>query len=313
MELTQNLPLTENQAADETIAVIIPVYNGADYVGQAIESVLRQTFPATEIVVVDDGSSDNTAEVARSYPGVKVITQPNAGVSASRNNGVKNTTAHWLAFLDHDDLWDVDKLENQIQAIRKEPTADACFIGRRTLTQVGTTDQFELEVGGYPMPPSSAVPRMLYGRLRFVPSATMVRRSVFLKVGGFESAAQPSEDWDLCLRMVQAGAHLITCPQLSLFYRIHTSNSSNNGKRMYLAETWVYDHRIAPRIHPILRPFYRARAQSGFLAGWARVDREQKLPHLGIMLRSLAIFPFGNWVRYRIAAHMLLKNAGILR
>ncbi|MBN1846266.1 MAG: glycosyltransferase family 2 protein [Sedimentisphaerales bacterium] len=104
------------------ITVVIPAYNAGRYVGRALDSVLAQTYPAAEILVVDDGSTDETGRIARSYgPPVRCIRQENAGVSAARNTGVEAAGGDWIAFLDADDEWLVDKLRLQVGLLRRNP------------------------------------------------------------------------------------------------------------------------------------------------------------------------------------------------
>lgn len=103
------------------VSVVIPAYNVEKYIGQTIQSVIDQTFPAKEIIVVDDGSTDKTAEIIKQYPQVRYIHQPNAGVSVARNTGVDAANYKWIAFLDGDDLWLTDKLAQQKNIIQKHP------------------------------------------------------------------------------------------------------------------------------------------------------------------------------------------------
>jgi glycosyltransferase involved in cell wall biosynthesis len=295
--------------ADESIAVVIPMYNGATHLRKAIESVLAQTMPPQEIILIDDGSRDDSLAIAQSYPGLRVISQKNAGVSATRNRGVSMTSAAWIAFLDQDDYWAPNKLERQIETIRASPEIDVCVVGKRNVAQVGTTDEYRILEADYP-PPSQKVASELYRRLRFPPSCVLIRRTALLEVGGFVPVATPCEDWDLWLRMEQAGAIFASCREPLTFYRCHTEMVSSNGPRMYQGEMRVYDLWIAPRLRPWQRPFYRLYYQSQFLAGLALMERDQKKPSLGIMASSILKFPFGYWRRYKIALHMLLRGSG---
>ena len=296
----------------ESIAVVIPVYNGAAYLGEAIESVLAQTLRASEIVVVDDGSSDGSVELAGSYAGVRVVVQANAGVSTSRNNGVALTSATWVAFLDQDDVWDVHKLQRQMEAIRARPDADVCMTEQRYLHADAATGVFTAGPA-ISLPPADEIGPSLYKDLRFVPSCAMIRRSAFDAAGGFESLAQPCEDWDLWLRLEQRGARFAVCHEPLLLYRYHSSNGSLNGRKMYLGELRAYDRHIGPRLHPVHRFFDRRRAKSRFMAGLALVEREQNRPHLWHMLRSLATFPWGYWKRYKMLTHMLARKMHLIR
>jgi GT2 family glycosyltransferase len=141
----------------------------------------------------------------------------------------------------------------------------------------------------------------------------MIRRETFASAGGFDRFAQPCEDWDLWLRLEQAKARFVTCPEPLLIYRIHSSNtSSRDAYRMYHAEMRAYDRLVAKRFHPAFRSTHRLYMQSKFLLGVAVVERQQGRPHLNALMGSIAIFPFGRWMRYKIAAHVLLKRAHVL-
>jgi GT2 family glycosyltransferase len=301
----------EHPNKNDTIAVIIPVYNGSAYLAQAIQSALNQTLPADEIIVVDDGSTDETLAIAGSFPFVKVHSQENAGVARSRNRGVELSSSKWIAFLDHDDIWEPRKLEQQMKAIHDTPGVQVCLTGRRNLTQVGNTSKFVL---GLPdlLPPPNQIDRLLYRWLRFVPSCVMLQRSLFERVGGFDPTLRYSEDWDMWLRIEQAGAVFVCCGEPLLQYRIHSHNTSNNSWEMYHGELATYDRCIAPRIHPLLRPIDRLSAKSRFLAGVSVLEREQNRRHLGIMLSSIAHCPFGQWGRYKVMAHMILKRVHLV-
>lgn len=160
------------------VSVIIPVYNGARLLRRSIESVLRQTRPVAEILVIDDGSTDRTCEIVRSYGApVRLISQQNAGAAAARNHGAREATAEWLAFLDHDDEWLPNKLELQLGALENMPDARLCYgpfwlFGLKgSVTKVFTPlrDVRERARVGNPFPPSVVV----------------VRRAEYLELGGF--------------------------------------------------------------------------------------------------------------------------------
>jgi glycosyltransferase involved in cell wall biosynthesis len=110
------------------ISVVIPVFNGAAYIGQAIQSALDQSLPPAEILVVDDGSSDSTAEVVRRYPApVRYIPQPHSGSACARNLGIREARGDLLALLDADDEWLPEKLALQSAALREDPGLDLVF------------------------------------------------------------------------------------------------------------------------------------------------------------------------------------------
>ena len=293
-----------SRGSNDRIAVVIPTYNGGRHIAEALGSVLNQTLPADEIVVIDDGSTDNTAILARSFPGVRVIVQSNSGVSASRNCGVRETTAGWIAFLDHDDVWEPTKLERQMATLRANPQADLCLCGQRTWFQIGDPSTHFLG-DPKPRPVSAAVGRRLYWSFRFPPSCVLMSRESFVAVGGFDSSSQPCEDWDLWLRLEQHGIQFVCSPEVGLHYRAHNANVSNNGRTTYESGLYVYDRVIRPRRSWVMNVLGRQFMKGKLLADVAIVEREQNRPHLSIMLRSIVGFPFGAWRRYKIALHMI--------
>ena len=292
-----------------TVAVIIPAYNQAVYIREAIESVLRQSRPADEVIVVDDGSTDNTADVAASYPGVTVIRQSNGGVCAARNHAVTSATSEWVAFLDHDDAWRWDKLQLQMAALDASPGWDVCICNAVALRSEGDPANF----GPPPLhlPPSDQIAAELLGNLRFPPGTAVVRRDLLQRVGGFDTSAHPCEDWDLWLRLVSAGCRFIVVHEPLLLIRQHASNISNQSYRMMEAELRAWDKHIGPSLPAPVRAVRRLEAKSHFLSGVSLVEREQNRPHLGTMARSLLLLPVGDWHRHKVFAHMLLKRIGL--
>ncbi|MES2390783.1 MAG: glycosyltransferase [Acidobacteriota bacterium] len=286
------------------VAVIIAVYNGAADIAECIHSVLAQTLPAAEILVIDDGSQDNSAAIASSIPGVKVFSIPNAGVSEARNWGLRLATAEWVAFLDHDDVWMPDKLEKQMQLLAANPEASACATGTQAFRQTAAGRV----ILGHNSPMPRNVDRELQFRNIFTPSTVVVRREFSLSVGGFDNTLRSAEDWDHWLALSHGGCKFIACPEPLVAYRMHATNISNDSVRMYNGEMQTFERRIAPRLHPLVRPFRRRFMKGVFLAGVALSDRPQNLPCLGTMLRSLLACPVGHWVRYRILAVILLDK-----
>ena len=157
----------------ETVSAILAVYNGSNYLRASIESMLAQTVPIDEIIVVDDDSTDDTAIIAHSFGGaVRVVTQPNAGQSAALARGIALATGTVLTFNDHDDLWVPEKQEWQLAAFAADRSLDLVYglCEQFVSPELGAADQRRLA------PPSSILPGALL-------QATMVRRSAFDRVG----------------------------------------------------------------------------------------------------------------------------------
>jgi GT2 family glycosyltransferase len=190
------------------VSVIIPTYNRSELVREAIASVLAQSFSDFELIVVDDGSEDGTAEVVRAFPDVRYVYQLNCGVSAARNHGVSLSTGELIAFLDSDDLWQPCKLEQQVAFFVEHIEAQICQteeIWLRNCVRVNPHNKHR-KVGG------DIFARSL--ELCLVsPSAVMMRRELFGRIGGFDETLLACEDYDLWLRIAATTPiHLIETP-----------------------------------------------------------------------------------------------------
>jgi glycosyltransferase involved in cell wall biosynthesis len=190
------------------VSAIIPTYNRRGQIFRAIDSVLAQTVPANEILVVDDGSTDGTAEAVKQRYGSQVclIRQANAGVSAARNRGIAESHGEWLGFLDSDDWWHPDKLRRQFATIELlGNTAGVCFTdnvygGHPEMT----FSRFE-EVGFRKAAPVGVLDdiawRILDGREPFFTSSFLIRRALLTEVGGFDETLTLREDTDVAFRL----------------------------------------------------------------------------------------------------------------
>jgi len=198
------------------VSVIIPVWNGATHVGEAIRSVLQQSRPPREILVVDDGSTDATAEVVRSFHGVTLIQKENSGVGPARNAGVQLSSGDLLAFLDHDDLWLPEKLALQVHALEEDPSADA-VVGRIQnfiSPELSLEERARIHCPAEPMAGYSA-------------SGLLVRRSAFLRVGRWPASEREGVEWFVHAR--EAGLRLAEIPQIIARRRLHQGNRTRTG------------------------------------------------------------------------------------
>jgi Glycosyltransferases, probably involved in cell wall biogenesis len=187
-------------------SVIIPLYNKAAYVEKAIQSVLAQTYPGFELIVVNDGSSDNSLEVVRncqlSIINYQLIDQPNQGVSIARNNGVKVAKYDYIAFLDADDWWEPAYLAEMKKLIEKFPEAGIYGCGYNKIkngkiiwVNIGVEPGFERGLINY---------CRVYAKTMYMPlwtGATVIRKTVFESEGGFKPELKLGEDFDLWIRV----------------------------------------------------------------------------------------------------------------
>lgn len=198
---------------DPLVSVIIPVYNGERFLREAVQSVLGQKHSSVEIIIVDDGSTDGTATVARSFPStVRYLHQTNQGPAAARNRGIEHAQGSLIAFADADDLWPAGKLELQLPFLIKDPAIEI-VMGR--IQQVllsrkvaGPTQAEELAEPAFSVNLGGAV----------------IRKSVFDRVGLFDETMRYSEDVDWFMRAREGGAVIMTIDAVTLFYRQHEQN-----------------------------------------------------------------------------------------
>lgn len=213
------------------ISVVVPTYNCAKYLTQAIESVLTQSKPAFEIIVVDDGSTDETASVLAFYKDkISVIHQQNRGVSCARNVGIEAATGDWIAFLDSDDIWFPNKLELYIEAMNCFPNS-VVYYSEFTVLQADRKGNYpsinSLNNSSTDISCDSEHSGWIYHQLLLTnwvhTSSALVNKSIFETVGKFDENLIIAEDWDLFLRISRYGQFYKIKQPLSL-YRI-TPNS----------------------------------------------------------------------------------------
>ena len=192
------------------VSVIIPVYNGAKRIGRALHSIFAQTFTDYEIVIVNDGSTDDTASVLAAYGDkIRVISQSNRGLSAARNAAVAASRGEMLALIDHDDEWLPRKLELAVPALRDDPGAVLVYSDMIVVDEAGK------EVHSSPVKPETAhapsTEEMLSRIWPITPSTVVMRRAAFERAGGFREHLVSAEDIHLWLLMREQG-HFIYLP-----------------------------------------------------------------------------------------------------
>ena len=179
------------------VSIVIPTYNRADFVREAIASVLQQDYPDVDLIVVDDGSRDDTAAVVSGFgPAVRYLYQENRGVSAARNRGVASSTGDLIAFLDSDDLWLPSKVSAQVAYFKAHPDMQACHTDEIWIRRGVRVNERRVhrKQGGWQF--LASLPRCLIS-----PSAIMMRRTLWDRLGGFDATLPACEDYDLWLRL----------------------------------------------------------------------------------------------------------------
>lgn len=198
-------------ASERSISVVIAVFDGEAFIGDALRSIEQQTSPALEVCVVDDGSKDGTGDVVRGHPGVRYLRrETNAGQASALNWGVASTSGELLAFLDADDIWVQDKLELQLRALDTDPELDIVYGMMRERVLAGANPSLARRDGAI--------------RPAELPSAMLIRRTAFERVGGFDAQFTLGSVVDFYARACDAGLRHRILPQVLYERRIHGEN-----------------------------------------------------------------------------------------
>jgi glycosyltransferase involved in cell wall biosynthesis len=195
------------------VSVIMAAYNAAEHIGEALESVLAQTWRPLEVVVVDDGSEDDTATIVARYPDVVYVRQDNQGPSAARNAAVEHSSGDFVANFDSDDLLPATRISDQVGYLLSHPEVGAVF-GRQEWLNA----------------PEWMARDSVYGDVDGIPlSSVMFRRNVFFELGGYDASFVHGEDMDLLVRMRERGIEYHVIPEIVL-YRRHQDSSLTGGR-----------------------------------------------------------------------------------
>ena len=217
-------------ATVKTISVIIPTYNYGRFLRDAIDSALAQTYPALEIIVIDDGSTDETSQVLAEYgERIRTIQQNNQGVGAARNTGIAAARGEYIAFLDSDDLWKPQKLEREIALFEADPTLGMVHSSAEAFDNAGK--KLSVLMSGMEGWVASELLRLDREVITAPGSSTMFPRRVAEEIGGFDPRLQPSEDWDFCYR-VAVRYRVGYVPEVLVRYRLHSNGIHLNIPRM---------------------------------------------------------------------------------
>ena len=294
--------------AQPRVSVVIPCYNGGRFLREAIESVLRQTWPASELVVVNDGSTDDTGAIARSYEQVRCIEQRNMGAPAARNTGIRSTTSEFLVFLDADDRLQPHALAAGVEALQANP--EWAFVSGEV--RVISEDGSPRYVPTHRPRPGDPYVQLLRSNYIWTPGVVMYRREILRAVNGFVTWAGASADYELNIRIARRfpiGRHR----QVVLDYRKHPSSMSSDVRYMLKSAVSV---RRAERRHASRSAEAKQAWQEGLAAVQAdyggRLLRQMKRDLRARGLRRRAFASVWDVARYYPAGLIRLAR-GVLR
>lgn len=215
------------------VSVIIPSYNSEKFVSTTLNSVLNQTFRDIEVIVVDDGSTDRSPEIVRSYGSpVQLISQRNSGVSTARNLGIARSSGEFVCFVDSDDFWFKDKIATQVQMFKTHPNVGAVYSNfikwqsdendsfptPESFSLEGALDEIDQEYSGW-------IYHLFLLDCWMLTSTSMFRKKVFEKCGDFDSTLPCGEDWDLWIRIAREYP-MIKLQRPTTLYRQHKQQTT---------------------------------------------------------------------------------------
>ncbi|OGW41380.1 MAG: hypothetical protein A2Y97_09440 [Nitrospirae bacterium RBG_13_39_12] len=196
------------------VSVIMPVYNGERYVAEAIDSVLAQAYDQIEVIVVDDGSTDNSAGIVKNYAPLRYCFQPHGGIGMALNHGIMEARGSFFAFLDADDLWTNDKLISQMTVFKNNPKLDIVFghVVHFFSHEMDENVRRKLKCSDQSMP-------------GYCKGTMIIKREAFLSIGHFSTSWKLGDFFDWYLRAMEKGLTSFMMPEVILKRRIHNSNT----------------------------------------------------------------------------------------
>jgi glycosyltransferase involved in cell wall biosynthesis len=233
-----------NRSQDFLASIVIPVFNGERYLTDALESALSQTHQNLEVIVVNDGSTDDTASIAARYaqldPRIKLIQQRNQGLSAARNTGLHHAQGSFVGFLDHDDALDPHKLERQITYLNDHPDCGLVY-GDYLWADANLQPLHTVHMDTPPVP----LGELYLYRNWFTPVVPLLRHTLIERVGGFDEQLHGAEDWDYWLRCSRHTSFGYA-PGVVALYRTHENQMHRDMDRMRKARLQVLRKHFAP-------------------------------------------------------------------
>jgi glycosyltransferase involved in cell wall biosynthesis len=222
----RDFALASDDSDHPLVSVVIACYNGERYLQEAIESALTQSHPGVEVIVVDDGSTDSSSEIAQKFP-VRYIRQENRGLTESRNLGIRESRGDYVVFLDADDRLRPEAIETGLRVIAERPECAMTVGDHLFISGEGS----HLSASRKACLQSSHYEELLKSNFIEMISSVLFRRSVLVEIGGFDTTLRVAEDYELYLRI--ARVHPICChPALTAEYRLHQTNVSRNSELM---------------------------------------------------------------------------------
>ncbi len=292
------------------VSVVIPAYNAVTFLGATLDSVLTQSYPNLEIIVVDDGSTDATPHLLDTYGDrICVLRQTNSGQAAARNYGAREAHGELLAFLDSDDLWDRDKIAQQVDLLSRFTEALAVYCDHRTIDAQGDLLASSAALA-HPRPSGDILRSLLLGPCIVTPGLVLLRRRAFDVAGGFDETPlmRGHEDYALWLRMATQGSFIYS-PDTLVSYRRHKQQATRQKHyEMHMARAKlkslmaIRDVIRASRGEDLKRLFDWVLGESYVIAAWAVRQTGNDAEARKIATAALTLRPTSGHAWYALGA-----------
>jgi len=275
------------------ISVILPAYNADKTIGLSIESVLNQTFKKFEFIVVDDGSTDNTVNIVKSYNDnrIRTITINNSGPSKARNSGIKDSHGRYISFIDSDDLWAKDKLEKQIYILSRDEKYEVAYSWSLFIDENGKYIHPLKPVGFQ----GNVYQKMLINNFIGSGSNILVKREALESVGYFDEEIKYGEEWDLYIRLSRL-YHFGLITEYQIYYRQNFGSLSTrvdlfeSGSISVVEKAFIYDNNEEEKIK--YHAISNIKLYSCYIIASRMIDESWKLKALIKIKDSLILNPY---------------------
>lgn len=271
------------------VSVIIPSYNSAQFLNQCLDSVVAQTLPPAEILLIDDGSTDGTRAVVESYVAryphlVRYAFQKNAGQGEARNHGLRLAKSEWVAFLDADDWWEPQKLEKQTAQVESTPGVEFFYTSMMMHLPDGAAWKMSAT------PPSALWPEIRHSN-KITPSTVLANRRLLLDAGGFDPQFRGTEDWELWVRL-GPGLKMAYLDDALTWYRVSDAGISTKIDHMMTQERAVLNKTLVADLSGFSAFAWRRRIESLILFRAAKGSQFKEDPReLSFALQSVLQWP----------------------
>ncbi|MEC4819458.1 MAG: glycosyltransferase [Scytonema sp. PMC 1069.18] len=281
----------------QLISVIIPAFNGEKTIFYTIESIINQTYKNLEIIVVNDGSTDSTLEIVKRFSDCRlhILSYSQTGVAASRNRGLNKANGKFVSFIDADDLWTPEKLEDQFKVLQEHPQAAVAYSWTDYIDGEGKF----VKSGQRVTATGDVYNQLLLGNFLENGSNPLIRREAMDTVGGFDESLAATQDWDMWLRLA-ACYEFVVVPKAQISYRISANSMSANFLRQEAASLQVME-----------RAFSHEKAQS--LQHLKKYTMANMYQYLTFKSLEVPLEKQQRWISIRFLWNCIMCNPSLLR